>query len=191
MNKIKQYLTIFVASLAIATLANCAASAPTYLETTNTREETVVARPSAIVMPTPTPTSSHTPTAIKSQSDRSSPEPDTITVNIYQIDSQCENFIPIPVFIPAEESLEATVKQVLEWQDSRDFNWGYRVKVDRHSGVATIDLRVSTNSLRQITSLSSCEQMALFGGLRKTLTGNSIWNIKEVRFTEDDIEIWL
>jgi hypothetical protein len=59
---------------------------------------------------------------------------------------------------------------------------GYRVRVN--NGVATVDLRLSPQSKRNFVSLSSCEQFALFGSVRKTLTNNSQWKIKEVRFTE-------
>jgi hypothetical protein len=61
------------------------------------------------------------------------------------------------------------------------------VNVD--NGVATIDLRIAPESKRQIVSLSSCEQFALFGSLRKTLTSNPQWNIKDVRFTERGQEV--
>ncbi|MFM6369036.1 MAG: sporulation/spore germination protein, partial [Dolichospermum sp.] len=40
-------------------------------------------------------------------------------------------------------------------------------------------------------SLSSCEQFALFGSVRKTLMSNSEWKIKDVRFTERGEDIVL
>ncbi len=61
----------------------------------------------------------------------SSPLPtNTVKVNIYHIDSQCENLIPMPVAVPADDSLEASVAQILEWQDTRDLSLSYRVIVD-------------------------------------------------------------
>jgi hypothetical protein len=50
---------------------------------------------------------------------------------------------------------------------------------------------LSPNSRRQFVSLSTCEQFALFGSLRKTLTDNSPLKIKGVRFTERGQDIVL
>ncbi|MBD2021984.1 hypothetical protein H6F43_17535, partial [Leptolyngbya sp. FACHB-36] len=52
------------------------------------------------------------------------------------------------------------------------------------NGVATVDLRLPANAKRRFVSLSTCEQLALFGSIRKTLTSNRQWKIKSVRFTE-------
>ncbi|MFM6472207.1 MAG: sporulation/spore germination protein, partial [Dolichospermum sp.] len=57
--------------------------------------------------------------------------------------------------------------------------------------VATVDIRVSPESKRQLFSLSSCEQFALFGSVRKTLMSNSEWKIKDVSFTERGEDITL
>jgi hypothetical protein len=187
MNSIFEYLTNFFVILITVALSSCGSVSP---ETKKTE----------ILAPTVTPTqigtfpNISTPEKIVNQNFSPSPSPlptNTVTVNIYHIDSQCENLIPMPVAVPADDSLEAAVAQVLEWQDTRDFSFSYRVIVDRHWHLATIDLRVSPYSRRQLTSLSTCEQIALFSSLEKTLTSNPIWNIKEVRFTEMGEEIWL
>lgn len=190
MNSIFEYLTNFVVILIFLALSSCGTVAPE-------------SKKIEILLPTAAPTSSATfpnisiSKKVVNNSDRPSPPvsiprtTNTVTVNIYQIDSQCENFIPMPVAVPADDSLEATVGQILEWQDTRDLSFSFRVIVDRHSHLATVDLRVSPNSRRLLTSLSSCEQIALFGSLKKTLTSNAIWNIQEVRFTELGEEIWL
>lgn len=116
----------------------------------------------------------------------------TTNATIYQVDSQCEDFVSKPVVLPTTEPMEAAVKQVLAAWDTADFSLaGYRVTVDEDSRTATVDLRVDPNSKRRLTSLSSCEQLALFGALRKTLTANRQWNIDTVRFTEQGEEVVL
>ncbi|MDZ8106141.1 MAG: sporulation/spore germination protein [Nostoc sp. DedQUE12a] len=107
----------------------------------------------------------------------------TTDVTIYTSDVQCQELIPEKVSVPADEPVTNAVGKIIEKRDTSDFSLsGYRVNVK--NGVATVDLRLSPESKRQIASLSSCEQFALFGSLRKTLTSNAGWKIKEVRFTE-------
>lgn len=92
--------------------------------------------------------------------------------------------------VSASQPIAGAVGKVLENADSADFSLsGYRVNVV--SGVATVDLRVAPDSKRKLVSLSSCEQMAIFGSLRKTLTSNAQWKIKSVRFTDRDKEVIL
>ncbi|MDZ7970637.1 MAG: GerMN domain-containing protein [Nostoc sp. DedSLP03] len=114
----------------------------------------------------------------------------TTNVTLYTSDTQCQKLIPEKVSVPAEEPVRNVVSKILEKRDTSDFSLsGYRVNIK--NGIATVDLRISPESKRQISSLSSCEQFALFGSLRKTLTSNAQWNIKEVRFTERGEEIVL
>ena len=114
----------------------------------------------------------------------------TINLNVYTSDSQCEKLIPNKVSVPAEEPATGAVGKIIEQQDTGDFSLsGYRVSIKK--GVATVDLRVSKDSKRQLISLSNCEQFALFGSLRKTLTSNAKLNIKQVRFTERGEKITL
>ncbi|MEH1779751.1 MAG: sporulation/spore germination protein [Nostoc sp.] len=114
----------------------------------------------------------------------------TTNVTLYTSDTQCQKLIPEKVSVPAEETVKNVVSKILEKWDTSDFSLsGYRVNIK--NGIATVDLRISPESKRQIASLSSCEQFALFGSLRKTLTSNAQWNIKEVRFTERGEDIVL
>ncbi|MEH2265486.1 sporulation/spore germination protein [Nostoc sp.] len=114
----------------------------------------------------------------------------TTNVTLYTSDAQCQELIPEKVSIPAEEPVKNAVSKILEKRDTSDFSLsGYRVNIK--NGIATVDLRISPESKRQLASLSSCEQFALFGSLRKTLTSNAQWNIKEVRFTEAGKDIVL
>ncbi len=141
--------------------------------------------PPSPTAPAATPSSpSPSPEPSKSQSFTSTPTPAaTIAATIYRIDNRCENFVSEKVALPATKSVEAAVGKVLQQQDNTEFSLaGYRVTIDP-AGIATIDLRVSPESHRKLVSLSSCEQMALFGSLRKTLLENSSWKIKDVRFS--------
>lgn len=109
---------------------------------------------------------------------------ETIKINLYQIDNQCQGLVQKKVAISANNPLDQTVAKILNQTDSADFNLaGYRVKVEPKHKIATIDLRLPPQSKRKFTSLSNCEQLALFGSLRKTLTSNPKLNIKDVRFT--------
>jgi len=83
-----------------------------------------------------------------------------------------------------------TLKDVLEQQVISDFKVkGYDVKLD--NGVATVDIKVDPSSERRITSLSSCEQFALFKSIEATLTKNSSLDVYEVRFTQSGQEVYL
>ena len=114
----------------------------------------------------------------------------TVPVSVYKVDNQCRDFVSEKMAVPAGQPISGAVGKVLENADSADFSLsGYRVNVA--SGVATIDLRVAPDSKRKLVSLSSCEQMAVFGSLRKTLTSNAQWKIKSVRFTDRGKEVVL
>ena len=141
------------------------------------------------------------PSVNKSQSEskttHKSPSPsaqdaETATVTIYHIDNQCNDFVPQQVAVPKDNILEAAVGKVIDKENSSDVDLaGYRVKINPQNGTATVDLRLAANSKRQFVSLSSCEQFALFGSLRKTLTENPQWQVKDVIFTEQGQEILL
>lgn len=114
----------------------------------------------------------------------------TVNVTLYTSDVQCQELVPQKATVSATEPLTSAVGKIIEAQDTADFSLsGYRVRVN--NGIATIDLRLSPQSKRQFTSLSGCEQFALFSSIRKTLTSNSQWQIKEVRFTDKGQEIVL
>ncbi|MCP2731255.1 sporulation/spore germination protein [Limnofasciculus baicalensis] len=116
----------------------------------------------------------------------------TISLNIYHPDSQCETLIPEKVAVSADTPVTNAVGKVLELATSSDFDLaGYRVNLDLNKRVVTIDFRLSPNTKRQFVSLSTCEQFALFGTLRKTLIDNPQLKIKDVRFTNQGQEIKL
>ncbi|WP_199249938.1 sporulation/spore germination protein [[Phormidium] sp. ETS-05] len=116
----------------------------------------------------------------------------TVTVTIYKPDPLCQELIPEPVAVSVEDPIEAAVGKVLEARNSADFTVaGYRIDIDPSTGVATVDMRLTPGSQRRFVSMSSCEQFALFGSLRRTLTENRQWGINEVRFTDRGEEIIL
>ncbi len=116
----------------------------------------------------------------------------TVSITIYQADNQCQGLIPEKVAVTTDNPVEEAVGKVLKTTDSGDFNLGgYRVKVNPKNQVATVDLRLPPHSKRQFISLSNCEQLALFGSLRKTLTSNALLKIKDVRFTNQGTAISL
>jgi Sporulation and spore germination len=140
--------------------------------------------------PSESPSVQESPDRNKTNSTTKTATQKAINVTLYTSDNQCQNLVPKEVSVPSEEPLKGAVGKIIEERDNADFSLsGYRVSVK--NGVATVDLRVSPESKRQLTSLSSCEQFALFGSLKKTLTSNPKWNVKDVRFTEKGEELAL
>lgn len=203
-----RYTTVVSAAIAlIVGLSSC--DAPT-----GDRENTTIVSPSISTRTTPSPEA--TPSTATSASPGVSASPrsqalnpsanspagsaststtataNTTSVTIYKVDNQCQGLVPEKVAVSSTNSLDAAIAEVLKERDTADFNLsGYRVSVDPDTRVATVDLRVTPGSTRDLDSLSSCEQLALFGTLRRTLTENSQWNIESVRFTEQGEEVVL
>ena len=196
MNSLKKYLTPLATALIVFSLSSCDSSPdnPQSRTTDSPRPNTTqTASPISPDSPPATPTVTPQKTPATSQSANTTPQAaNTITLNIYNADSQCQNLVPEKVAVSADNPAESAVGNVLKQTDSADFELaGYRVQVNPNNGIATVDFRLSPNSRRQFVSLSSCEQFALFGSIRKTLTDNSQLKIKEVRFTEQGQEIVL
>ncbi len=209
MNKIlstsKRYIFTFMVMAIAASVSSCGSNPTSNNPDSTTANVTPTPSSETPAPATPTPTKSQVPfTATPGEETPSSQETPTqnktssttsaagktTDVTVYTSDTQCQELVPQKVELPAQEPVAAAVGKILKQQDNGDFNFsGYRVNVN--NGVATVDLRLSPQSQRQITSLSSCEQFALFGSLRKTLTSNPQWGIKDVRFTEKGEEIVL
>ncbi|ARV59068.1 sporulation/spore germination protein [Nostocales cyanobacterium HT-58-2] len=191
MNKImknsKQDIVPFIILVIITTISSCSVS-PTsrHLESTTVAPNSTTNNETSAAQTQTNRTSSSTEnnsTQTKTSSSSGTVTKKTINVTLFTSDTQCQELIPQQVSVPAEEPVTSAVGKIIEQRNSADFSLsGYRVTVK--DGVATVDLRISPNSLRQFTSLSSCEQFALFGSLRKTLLSNSQWDIKKVNFTE-------
>lgn len=105
------------------------------------------------------------------------------SITLYVSDDQCQELLPQKTEVSMDDPIQDAVGKIFKQQNTADFIIsGYRV--DINNGIATVDLRIDPKSKRQISSLSSCEQFVLFNSVRKTLTSNSQWKIKNVRFTE-------
>lgn len=129
--------------------------------------------------PSPVPSSSESPTPIAPLG------PALTTVTIYVVDAQCDQLVPETVTVSSERSLEAVVGIIVDRQSNADLELvGYRVRHEPGSSQVTIDLRRSPTAKRGFVSLSTCEQLALFGSLHKTVTSHPAWGIKSVTFTE-------
>ncbi|MCC5602405.1 sporulation/spore germination protein [Nostoc favosum] len=193
MNTTKRYFLPLIFVTIVVSLSSCSSNpttrnidsetpSPTTTRTNRASSQTPSQIPSVAQLSEKSPNqkfpkentpSSSTPKAVTSK---------TTNVTMYTSDTQCQELIPEKVSVPAEEPVTNVVSKILEKRDTSDLSLsGYRVNIK--NGIATVDLRISPDSKRQIASLSSCEQFALFGSLRKTLTSNAQWNIKEVRFT--------
>ncbi|MFB8792471.1 MAG: hypothetical protein U7123_27405 [Potamolinea sp.] len=194
MNRIKTSFTVLIVGVIILSLSSCASS-PSNRKSNN--RDAIAAETSNTSLATqPKEAASKidkkTTVAMQPLNTSTGKSINTVTVKIYQSDSQCQKLVSEKVAVPAESSVNAAVGKVLKQADSGDFNIaGYRVQVNHQNSVATVDFRLLPNSKRQFASLSPCEQFALFGSLRKTLTDNSQLKIKNVRFTEQGKEIKL
>jgi hypothetical protein len=138
--------------------------------------------------PSPTSQPFSPPPSPDSSSQSLSNTDKTTQVTLYTSDAQCQDYISQVVKLSADRIIDQSIGKILEQQTSADFSIvSYRLNISNE--IATIDLRVAPDSSRQIASLSSCEQFALFGSIRKTLTSKPEWNIKDVRFTQGGKEI--
>lgn len=195
MNKVmkssKKYVVPFMAVGIVASLSSCSfhpishdleSTMPTANTTTNTQPAAQVATDSKLF------STEETLTQNKASLSSVAVTKKTVNVSLFTSDSQCQELIPQQVLVAKEEPVISAVGNIIKQFDSADFSLsGYSVTVKNQ--VATIDLRILPDSLRQFTSLSSCEQFALFGSLRKTLLSHFEWNIKKVRFTHQGEEI--
>lgn len=109
----------------------------------------------------------------------------TVTVTVYKVDNSCQNLNPEAVTGPDKHLMSSAVNELLKQQVFSSLGLvGYRLRIDRNLGIATVDLRTSGNDRQKLQNLSSCQMLGLFGGLRQTLTSYAPWQIKTVRFTE-------
>ncbi len=174
MKTFQQFLAPYLVGVTILGLSSC--SSPRVDPSTQPSIP-----PQPIISPPPTP---------EPQKQAVSPA-NTIPITIYQVDSQCSELVPRQITVPKEKALETAIAEVLNQQSSSDFPLSYRVNIDSEQQIVTIDFRLPTTAERGFNSLSSCEQLALFGSLRQTLTNHADWKINQVIFTEQGEEITL
>ncbi|MDC0831721.1 hypothetical protein CKA32_005661 [Geitlerinema sp. FC II] len=123
------------------------------------------------------------PNPLPSPATASDIEQDTVELTVYRPDLFCETLLPETVEVPRSNPLEGAVGHVLkDWARGEFRIAGYRTSRDAVTGTVTVDLRVAPDAPRQWTSLSTCEQFALFGSLRSTLTQNPRLQTQTVEF---------
>lgn len=115
---------------------------------------------------------------------------DPITVEIHRLDKQCEYFVTEPHVVDRATGLADTVRWLLQTSPTPHLDLtDYRLRMDPDQGQVTLDLRLSATSLRQLQSLSICEQQALLGSVRQTLLNHPDWAIREVHFTQRGVPL--
>ncbi len=118
------------------------------------------------------------------------PDGEMVTVSVYTIDGQCNDFVEQAVQVPNEGAITEAVGKAMSGIDYNAFKLeGYQVNIN--GSTATVDMQLAPGSQRQFVSLSSCEQRSLFGSVEKTLLNNPDWNITAVKFTNNGKEILL
>ncbi len=179
----RQYIALVVTSAIVVSLSSCATpvnhQSPTPTASAGNREAS-----------TPSP-STQTLNTVDTQATSTPSKKNTATVTIYHADNRCETLVPEKVTLPIANQVEAAVGKVLAQEDTADLRVaGYRISINSTTGVAIVDLRISPDSKLKLTSLSNCQQFALFGSLQKSLTSNPAWKIKDVRFTQQGKELF-
>ncbi len=113
-----------------------------------------------------------------------------VTVSVYTIDDQCNDFVEQSVQVPSDKAITEAVGQAMSAVDYNAFKLaGYQVSINGKTAV--VDMQLAPSSQRQFVSLSSCEQRSLFGSVEETLLNNADWNVNAVKFTNQGKELML
>ena len=116
-------------------------------------------------------------------------EDEMVTVSVYTIDDQCNEFVAEPMQVSSAKAIDEAVGQAMTAVDYDSFKLaGYQVNV--LDGTAIVDMQLAPGSERKFVSLSSCEQRSLFGSIEETLLNND-WNVNSVKFTSSGKDIIL
>jgi len=123
--------------------------------------------------------------------DKQPSEPgEMVTVSVYTIDDQCNDFVEESIQVPSDEAIASAVGKAMGAIEYNAFKLsGYQVNINGRT--ATVDMQLAPGSQRQFVSLSSCEQRALFGSVEETLLNNSDWDVDAVKFTASGKELML
>ncbi|MGC1305590.1 MAG: hypothetical protein WA885_00060 [Phormidesmis sp.] len=121
-------------------------------------------------------------------------QPDTstemVTVSVYTIDDQCNDFVEQSVQVPSDKAISEAVGKAMSAVDYNAFKLdGYQVNIT--GSTAIVDMQLAPGSERQFVSLSSCEQRSLFGSVEETLLNNPDWDVNAVKFTNSGKELVL
>ena len=113
-----------------------------------------------------------------------------VTVSVYTIDDQCNNFVEQSVQVPSNQAIASAVGKAMSSVEYNAFKLaGYQVNINGRTAI--VDMQLAPGSQRQFVSLSSCEQRALFGSVEETLLNNSDWDVDAVKFTASGKELVL
>ena len=174
-------------------MAGCATSPDTVVEpepkespsvvTPDPKEQSPVVEAPPAKDPVPTQPNS-------AQNDKPQTSGEMVTVQVYTIDDQCNNFVSEPIQVPNDKAISEAVGKSMTAVDYNAFKLaGYQVSVT--GSTAVVDMELAPGSERKFVSLSSCEQRSLFGGIEETLLNNDAWNVTAVKFTNKGKEIIL
>ncbi len=133
------------------------------------------------------------PTPIQSdgQADKKPPATsELISVPVYTIDSQCNDFVEKMVEVHSDKALAEAVGEAMRGGDYNAFKI-QSYEVNMNGTTAVVDMALAPNSERRFVSLSSCEQRSLFGSIEKTLLDNPDWDVDAVKFTSNGQELAL
>jgi len=115
-------------------------------------------------------------------------ESEMVTVEVYTIDDQCNDFIAQPVQVSSAKAIDEAVGKAMTAEEYNAFKLaGYQVNIT--GSTAVVDMQLAPGSERKFVSLSSCEQRSLFGSIRETLLNNTDWGVTSVKFTSSGKEI--
>lgn len=171
-----------IALAVLGLLGGCAEAAPNAADST----ETAIATPfqSITLAPSPAEALVSASRLMQAKARRLVVPSDPVAVDLYTLDSRCENYQREPILVPRFQSMETTVALIMAEQAIPELTLsGYRTRFDPETKTVTIDLRVARTSRRVLNSLSVCEQKALLGSLRETLINQPDWKIEAVTFT--------
>ncbi len=117
-------------------------------------------------------------------------ESDLVTVEVYTIDDQCNDFVAQPVQVSSAKAIDEAVGKAMRAEDYAALKLaGYNVSIT--GGTAIVDMQLAPGSERKFVSLSSCEQRSLFGSIEETLLNNPEWGVSSVKFTSSGKDIIL
>jgi len=132
------------------------------------------------------------PNELPSDRDKQPAASDMVTVSVYTIDDQCNNFVEQALQVPSGVAIDEAVGKAVE-VSAGDLNAfkldGYQVNINGNTAI--VDMRLAPGSVRQFVSLSSCEQRMLFGSVEETLLNNAAWDVEAVKFTNAGKELVL
>lgn len=111
----------------------------------------------------------------------------TVQVPIWVIDEQCSELVEKVVELEAGHSADDLVGEVLAegWSQASLEIERHNVTIDTTTGTAMVELYHVADSSRTFSSLSSCENFALFRGIKDTLIANEAFGIESVEFGGD------